>query len=223
MPRTLLALLVATAFAAPVPAQHEDHRQAYSGPEEGLGRVHMDTSCSPVVASQFDRALALLHNFWYVRAFGRFNQIAKTDPGCAMAYWGAAMTFNHPFWDPPSQADETAAWALVQKGLAAKKSSDREKLYLAAVAALYEDAGAGNKSARDLHYRDAMAAAFAKYPDDETKLFYGLSILGAVQEGVLRRSFLRNGQYLDQVLYAIVEDDWRASRTPDRWLTMLVH
>jgi RimJ/RimL family protein N-acetyltransferase len=36
--------------------------------------------------------------------------------------------------------------------------------------------------------------------------------LGAVPEGVLRKSFLRDGEYLDQVLYAIVEDDWRASR-----------
>ena len=36
--------------------------------------------------------------------------------------------------------------------------------------------------------------------------------LGAVQEGLLRKSFFRNGEYLDQVLYAIVEDDWRVSR-----------
>jgi RimJ/RimL family protein N-acetyltransferase len=36
--------------------------------------------------------------------------------------------------------------------------------------------------------------------------------VGAVQEGVLRKSFLRDGRYLDQVLYAIVEDDWRGSR-----------
>lgn len=36
--------------------------------------------------------------------------------------------------------------------------------------------------------------------------------VGAVQEGILRKSFLRNGQYLDQVLYAIVEDDWYARR-----------
>jgi RimJ/RimL family protein N-acetyltransferase len=36
--------------------------------------------------------------------------------------------------------------------------------------------------------------------------------LGAVQEGLLRKSFLRNGEYLDQVLYAIVDDDWRYSR-----------
>ena len=32
--------------------------------------------------------------------------------------------------------------------------------------------------------------------------------MGAVQEGVLRRSFLRNGEYLDQVLWAILDEDW---------------
>jgi len=40
--------------------------------------------------------------------------------------------------------------------------------------------------------------------------------LGAVQEGVLRKSFLKNGVYLDQVLYAIVQDDWRAGREASR-------
>jgi ribosomal-protein-alanine N-acetyltransferase len=35
--------------------------------------------------------------------------------------------------------------------------------------------------------------------------------LGAVQEGTLRRSFRRNGQYLDQALYTIVDDEWRAA------------
>ncbi len=47
--------------------------------------------------------------------------------------------------------------------------------------------------------------------------------LGAVPEGVLRKSFLRNGEYLDQVLYAIVEDDWRASRgTPAQTSTSAI-
>jgi hypothetical protein len=100
-----------------------------------------------------------------------------------MAYWGAAMSYNHPFWDPPSQADESAAWTLSQRGLSAQEASAREKLYLAAVAALYKDAGAGRKSARDQNYRDAMEAAYAQYPDYETTLFYGLSILGAIPEG----------------------------------------
>lgn len=34
--------------------------------------------------------------------------------------------------------------------------------------------------------------------------------IGAVQEGVLRKSFLRNGEYLDQTLWTILDDDWRA-------------
>jgi len=45
--------------------------------------------------------------------------------------------------------------------------------------------------------------------------------MGAVQEGILRKSFQKNGDYLDQVLYAIVEDDWRASQNVE-W-PKLVH
>jgi RimJ/RimL family protein N-acetyltransferase len=37
--------------------------------------------------------------------------------------------------------------------------------------------------------------------------------IGAVQEGLLRRSFLKNGEFVDQVLYAILEDDWRDIRS----------
>jgi ribosomal-protein-alanine N-acetyltransferase len=47
--------------------------------------------------------------------------------------------------------------------------------------------------------------------------------IGAVQEGILRKSFLRNGEYLDQVLYGVIEDDWRASRTPVRLDRMDIH
>jgi RimJ/RimL family protein N-acetyltransferase len=36
--------------------------------------------------------------------------------------------------------------------------------------------------------------------------------IGAVQEGILRRSFLRNGQYHDQVLWSILAEDWRLQR-----------
>jgi ribosomal-protein-alanine N-acetyltransferase len=36
--------------------------------------------------------------------------------------------------------------------------------------------------------------------------------IGAMQEGVLRKSFLRDGEYLDQTLWTILESDWRASR-----------
>jgi tetratricopeptide (TPR) repeat protein len=189
----IIVVVIVFLFAAPGLAQQGEARtDSNAVSEEGLGRVHMDISCSPAVAAKFDRALALLHNFWYARALDGFHQVSNEDPNCAMAYWGAAMTYNHPFWDPPSQADETAAWALAQKGMSEQTASAREKSYLAAVTALYKDAGAGTKSARDRYYRDAMAAVYAQYPDDETALFYGLSILGAIPEG--SQGFAQKGQ-----------------------------
>jgi tetratricopeptide (TPR) repeat protein len=173
--RCLVATLAASLSASALFAQHGHG-------SEGVGKAHMETSCAAVQAS-FDRALAVLHNFWYARALAQFQEIQKTDPDCAMAYWGAAMTYNHPFWDDPSRDDEAAAWAYVQKGLEARSQNDREHMYLEAVAALYKDAGAGTKASRDEAYREQMAATHAKYPDDETTLFYGLSILGTIREG----------------------------------------
>ena len=108
-----LMLLVSLAFLSPAPLLAQP-----PGGNQAVGDVHMDVTCSPSVAADFDVALALLHNFWYARALDSFNKIIQADPQCAMAYWGAAMTYNHPFWDPPTNEDLSAAWALVQKGLA---------------------------------------------------------------------------------------------------------
>src|SRR5712692_8108430 len=100
-----ICCLVMSSFGATGIAQEaEEHVHASSGSEEGLGRAHMEISCSPAVVAKFDRALALLHNFWYRRALEGFQQVSDVDPECAIAYWGAAMTYNHPFWDAPSFA-----------------------------------------------------------------------------------------------------------------------
>jgi hypothetical protein len=148
-----------------------------------VGHAHLDTSCSRAISLKFDEGIALLHNFWYSRALSTFGQVIQRDPECAIAYWGAAMTFNHPFWDAPTKADEQNAWALVQKGRRAQEKSPREQMYLDAATALFRDGGEGEKSARDQAYMNAMAATYAKYPDDETKLFYALSILNTIEEG----------------------------------------
>jgi len=39
-----------------------------------------------------------------------------------------------------------------------------------------------------------------------------LAKIGAVKEGLLRRSFLRHGQYHDQTLWSIVREDWRRAK-----------
>lgn len=45
--------------------------------------------------------------------------------------------------------------------------------------------------------------------------------LGAVQEGVLRRSFLKNGEFLDQMLWSILGEEWRQTKAV--WSAALVH
>jgi [ribosomal protein S5]-alanine N-acetyltransferase len=45
--------------------------------------------------------------------------------------------------------------------------------------------------------------------------------LGAVQEGVLRRSFLKNGQFLDQMLWSILSEEWRQAKAV--WGRGLIH
>jgi hypothetical protein len=178
--RFVVTLGVLIALACPNRAFSEDTGDLQS---IGVGHVHMDISCSPTVSQRFDLALALLHNFWYPRALSAFDQIIQADPDCAMAYWGAAMTYNHPLWDAPTQADEQSAWGLVQKAVKAKERSAREGMYIDAVAALYRAGGAGMKADRDKAYMNAMAQVYAKYPDDETKLFYALSMLATIEEG----------------------------------------
>jgi len=211
-----LFLAIAILLPALACAQH-DHSGALDMSK--VGKVHMDISCTPAAAAEFDRALALLHNFWYARAQESFAATAKLDPECAMAYWGDAMTYNHPFWDAPTAAEEAAAWASVEKALAAKHQNPREAAYIAAVRALYQDAASVPKTERDGQYREAMAVAFAKFPDDETRLFYGLSILGSLPEGVsgfaaqekaaalFEAVYARNPQHPGALHYLIHADD----------------
>ena len=121
-PRFLL--LAGSALAVAILAQDKQNQYRPSRLDEGFAQVHMGISCGPPVAAEFDRALAFLHNFWYARAGKRFNQVLKNDSECAMAYCGAALSYNHPFWDPPSQADEASAWALVQRGISGSEVPD---------------------------------------------------------------------------------------------------
>jgi len=58
--RCLSTTLVASLAATGLLAQHGHG-------SEGVGTAHMEISCAPAVRARFDRALALLHNFWYAR------------------------------------------------------------------------------------------------------------------------------------------------------------
>ena len=47
--------------------------------------------------------------------------------------------------------------------------------------------------------------------------------IGAVQEGLLRKSFLKDGQYLDQALWTILDQDWKAKAVWTSKEELIVH
>ena len=149
-----------------------------------VGEVHFANSGSPSAQSPFLRALAQLHNFEYDSAADLFKQAQQVDPGFAMAYWGEAMTYNHPVW--ADQDRDTAVKALERLGQTpevriAKAATEREKDYMRAVEILYGD---GDKVGRDFAYADAMAALHRKFPDDvDAAAFHALALLGTAHEG----------------------------------------
>src|SRR4051812_44954271 len=91
-----LAASMAMAVALAAPAR------ADSGGAH-VGQAHFATSCSAPAQQQFDRAVAMLHSFWYPEAAKSFAAIGETDPSCAMAQWGVAMSVWYPLWYPPSE------------------------------------------------------------------------------------------------------------------------
>jgi tetratricopeptide (TPR) repeat protein len=171
-------ILVGTslAFAAPAAAQH----QHSSGEPEKLGRVNFRVSCDRAVQPQFNRAVAILHFFWYDKAVGAFAAVAKEDPSCGMGYWGVAMTYYHPLWGSPDAASLKAGWAAIEKAKSLGAKTDRERGYIAALENFYKDSDKLDHLTRVLAYEKAMEGLHHRYPNDrETAIFYALALLGA--------------------------------------------
>jgi hypothetical protein len=174
-PSLSLAVTLSTylAFAAPAIAQH-DHGSIEPA---SLGTVDFPTSCSPAVQPDFNRAVALLHSFWYKRAIETFSAIAKSDPSCGMAQWGVAMSHYRQLWDPPTPSDLQEAWAAVQAATATAVKTQRERDYIAAAEAFYKDYEHRSHVVRALAYEDAMRHLYESYPKDrEAAIFYALAV-----------------------------------------------
>jgi len=104
-------------------------------PPDELGKVHFATSCSPAVEKQFDRAMALLHSFWAKDAIEGFIDVARADPGCAIAYWGIAMAMQqNPLTGQAPNAGATKdALVGLDRAKAIGAKTQRERDYIAAV------------------------------------------------------------------------------------------
>src|SRR5262249_48454388 len=88
-----------------------------SGGQEKLGRVLFKTSCSPEAQKQFERALAMLHSFFFPETIKAFSAIPEADPNCAIAYWGIAISQRpNPLVGPFDAATLKRGLDAIEKG-----------------------------------------------------------------------------------------------------------
>jgi len=176
------ASLTAIAVLSTLPA-FAAYAQQHAHQQEKLGTVHFATSCSPAVAPQFNRAVALLHSFEFGASIRGFNEVVAADSSCAMAYWGIALSR----WTNP-MVPGTRPVTLLQQGKQASDAaqrladrvSERERGYINAVSQLYNDFENKDQRTRVLAYERAMNDLVRQQPaDTEAKIFYALAITAA--------------------------------------------
>jgi tetratricopeptide (TPR) repeat protein len=144
---------------------------------EKLGQVDFPVSCTAAAQKQFDQALGALHSFWYEEALRLFTAVAETDPSCAMAYWGIAMSIYYPLWVPPSQPTLQKGTNAIEKAKSIGAKTDREGAYIAAIEVFYKDSDKLEHRARTLAYEKAMEQIHRQYPNDrEAAIFYALAL-----------------------------------------------
>src|SRR5262249_60548056 len=103
--------------------------------DDKVGTVKFETSCNPAVQAEFERAVAMLHSFWFSASSDAFIAIAQKDPGCAMAHWGVAMNLlGNPFAWPPSSRALGDGMAAITRAKAAGAGTQRDRDYIAALA-----------------------------------------------------------------------------------------
>ena len=150
-----------------------------------FGSITFPTSGAPAAQAAFLTGVKALHNFQFDEAAVAFKQAQAADAQFAMAYWGEAMSHNHPLWAQQDLAKAKEALdrlAPTHEARLAKAKLPKEKAFLEAQQVLYF--GPGDKLARDLAYSNVMAKLWEQYPDDhEVGTFYALSLLGSVRPG----------------------------------------
>lgn len=150
-----------------------------------LGSIDFPNSGAQEAQEAFLTGVKALHSFQFDEARFAFEDAQEIDPSFALAYWGQAMSDNHPLW---AQQDTDAALAALTRlaptfeGRLAKAPTEKEKAYLTAIEILYFSPG--DKLERDYAYSAQMASMQERWPDDhEIAIFHSLSILGTMRPG----------------------------------------
>jgi tetratricopeptide (TPR) repeat protein len=154
---------------------HEADAAKAKGPLQ-LGKVSFPTTCLASSQPGFERAVALLHSFWFAEAEKAFRGVLAHDPGCAIATWGiAALRIGNTFAGNATPGDAQAATEAIDRGRAIGAKSERERAYIEAVSAYWKNFRDTPHGARMQALAEAFGALAASYPgDDEAQVFHAI-------------------------------------------------
>jgi len=146
----------------------------------GFGTVDFEISCNPSVEAEFNRGVALLHSFWHDQAVLAFEKVTSSDPECAIAYWGQAMTHMHQLLASPTAADIAAGAAELAQADRAEEKGPREDAYIRTLHDYFDGYRPEQDLSRTTAYAQAMEQLAKAYPRDlEAQVFYALALLAS--------------------------------------------
>jgi tetratricopeptide (TPR) repeat protein len=197
-PRTFSLTLSVSLALCCIPAALKAHSN------EQHGKVDFLNSCSPEVQESFQRAGAMLHSFRSKETEKVFRDVLAQDPSCAIATWGiAAILMSNPLTGVgPTPLSAERAQSAIDQGRKIGAKTERERDYIEAVAAYYEDWANRPEKQRQLNRARAFEALAKRYPgDDEAQIFYAL-YLAATQSAADQTyaTYLKAAGILEQQL-----------------------
>jgi hypothetical protein len=173
--------IVLTATAALLLASGTAYTQQSHAGHGSVGAVNFANSCAPDVQDDLMRGVAMLHSFWYSEGDTTFRAVLARDPTCAIANWGiASLLMSNPLAGVGSTpADAVKAQTAIDLGRSIGAKTQRERDYIEAVAAYYQDFSTRTETVRQASRAKAYEALAARYPDDdEAQIFSALYIAG---------------------------------------------
>ena len=147
---------------------------------QNLGNHEFPVTTNSERAQLFiNQGVMLTYGFNHAEATRSFQEAARLDPDCAMAYWGMALVLGPNINLPMSPEAEPQAYALIQKALALKNNASvKEQAYIDALAVRYSGEQNPDRPSLDRAYAEAMRKLHERYPDDlDATTFYAESLM----------------------------------------------
>jgi tetratricopeptide (TPR) repeat protein len=173
--RALIAgLLIAAVPLAGSPAAAQHPHEMTPAPAAGavplftdLGSWTHPVTASPEAQKYFDQGLRLYYGFNHAEAIRAFQQAARLDASCAMAWWGVAAAAGPNINIPMDEAGAALAREAIGKAVAlAPRASEADRAYVEALKVRYSRDPKASRAALDSAYCDAMRGLAKRYPAD---------------------------------------------------------